>query len=395
MKKTEKPGNQNSFPVRRTNLPFFLHNYCFTKFIGKGGFAEVYLVNHVDQNGFERQYVAKVVTVEEPDTQESWCVFDAEVNSLSLLDHPHIVRLYDHFREGCQFYMILELCSGGSLHDEIQRTNGLSIHRFITVAKEICEALVYCHNKGIAHRDIKPGNVLLDEFGRTRLADFGLSLRMTNGNLYLPFGGSLIYTAPEIFQKKQHDPKAADVWAFGVMLVVMATGSSPWRCDSLGELKQQAEKGIIVFKKPIPDIIKDLVCKCIVVDPQNRLTMQQVLEHPIFQNFRPQRVCASRSQKYTVSNKLQWSKINRNNADETNCEEAFNNGMNQFESNGNLYISMDGRRGSGSFGKRTPIHTASSYFHHPLVKKNVRQRIKKVAPTVFETFSNHDDVTEV
>ena len=142
MKKTEKPGNQNSFPVRRTNLPFFLHNYCFTKFIGKGGFAEVYLVNHVDQNGFERQYVAKVVTVEEPDTQESWCVFDAEVNSLSLLDHPHIVRLYDHFREGCQFYMILELCSGGSLHDEIQRTNGLSIHRFITVAKEICEALV-------------------------------------------------------------------------------------------------------------------------------------------------------------------------------------------------------------------------------------------------------------
>ena len=264
---------------KKGNLPFSIRNYNFTAIIGQGGSAIVYLGQNLT---FGNQFVAKVMTVEPSEMAESWKIFDAEVSSLSILDHPHVIRLYDHFQEGNKFYMILEYCSGGSLHDQISRCNGLSSSQFQLLGREIAEALEYCHAKGIAHRDVKTQNILLDMSGHSHLADFGLSLKTQKGQLHLSNGGSFEYTAPEIFMKKLHDPMAADAWALGVVFAMMVTGSSPWKYQSLGDLKIKASQAQIQYKKPVPDVIDDLIHRLIVLNPEERLTMKQVMDHPAF-----------------------------------------------------------------------------------------------------------------
>ena len=265
--------------LKNGNLPFMVKDYNFESLIARGGFSEVYLVTHIK---FNLQYVAKVMVVDQLDSDPKWDLVDAEIKALSQLDHPHIIRLYDHFHLGNRFYLILEYCPGGCLHDHIDTKNGLSIHKFVEYGTQIVQALDYCHKRDIAHHDIKPGNILLDHYGRVKIADFGLSLQTSNGQLQKSFGGSYQYTSPEIFQKKPHDPKQADVWALGVVFAYMATGSSPWLCDSLGALKQLAISGSYKLNKPVPQIITDLISKMIIVEPEKRITMQELVSHPLF-----------------------------------------------------------------------------------------------------------------
>ena len=292
-------ATQNTNAVRSSLLPFTLNGYNFLSLIGKGGFAEVFLVVNLKYN---QQFVAKVMTYDESKVD----TFESEVQALLKLNHPNIIRIYDHFRINSQIFMILEFCSRGSLHNEINFTKGLSMSRFLELSREIVSALVYCHARGIAHRDIKPGNVLIDQFYRSKLADFGLSLsNLLDGKLQTKFGGSYEYTAPEIFQKKPHDPKAGDVWALGVMFATMYTGIIPWKADSLGELKERVAKGKLTFAKPIPSLLEDLIRKMIVVDPKMRLTMEEVAKHPIFNDF------VSIYRPVLQSKKLHWDQIAR------------------------------------------------------------------------------------
>jgi serine/threonine protein kinase len=254
-------------------------SYAFTKLIGDGGFAEVYLVRHVD---FGTEFVAKVMTFDQSEKEEKWEVFESEVNALITLNHPHIIRMYDYFQSGSQLHLILEYCRGGSVSDEINQTAGMNLPRFLEVSAELAKAFAYCHRNNIAHRDIKPANVLLDEFARPKIADFGLAIVTTAGQKHRQFGGSVAFTAPEITQKKPHDPMAGDVWALGVMFTMMITGSSPWQCESLGTMKTMAAQGVIQFKKDIPPDVEALIRQMIVVDPMQRLTMAEVEASSIF-----------------------------------------------------------------------------------------------------------------
>jgi len=153
--------------------------------------------------------------------------FSAETEALRRLDHPHVIRLYDCFRDGINFVMILELCPGGNLMDEAGN-GGLSIPRLITVVPQIVDALMFCHANLVPHCDLKPQNILLDGFGRVKLADFGLSVIRDDWDRTLAFAGSPVFAAPEVLAKEPHSKFQADVWSFGVMLAVLATGRVPW-----------------------------------------------------------------------------------------------------------------------------------------------------------------------
>ncbi|OHT12724.1 CAMK family protein kinase [Tritrichomonas foetus] len=367
----------NFIIAKKANLPFKVEKYTFTSVVGQGGFAEVYLV---EDERFQSQFVAKVMTVDTTEMQHRWEVFDAEVTALSTLDHPNIIRLYDHFHVGTQFYLILEYCSGGSLHDEISKTNGLSYGRFVEVGKQIVHALCYCHEKGVAHRDIKPGNILLDNLARPRVADFGLSLRTHAGQLHRAFGGSLTYTAPEIFQKKPNDPMAGDVWALGVMFAVMATGSSPWPCESLGALKQMASSGQFQLARKVPDTINDLINRTIVVEPSQRLTMKQILAHPVFQSPTISRNFFGNKKPKSISpSKLKWNAISRSAIDRYEYDHTLSEDLDMYEE-------------PISLTKLTSIHTASSVFLHSARKsKTVKSRVHRNSPSVFETFTEMDE----
>ncbi|KAK8842741.1 hypothetical protein M9Y10_025604 [Tritrichomonas musculus] len=365
---------------KKGNLPFSIHDYYFTTLIGQGGSSLVYLGQNLK---FGNQFVAKVMSVEPSEMSECWKIFDAEVSTLSVLDHPHIIRLYDHFREGNKFYMILEYCPGGSLQSQISRSNGLTSAQFRLIGREITEALAYCHEKGIAHRDIKTQNILLDMSGHSHLADFGLSLKTQKGQLYLSNGGSFEFTAPEIFTKKPHDPLAGDAWALGVVFAIMASGSSPWKYESLGDLKIIASQAQIQYKKPIPDIIDDLIRQLITINPSERLTMKQVLEHPAFKfpvslknKIHVKQYSNSISNAFPV---LKWNNINRTNHGSSNSS--------------NLSFGSD--QDSSSQDNTSTIHSASSAAIHSNQKSRVRQRLLSKNWNSTGPYNGGNDVLEI
>jgi serine/threonine protein kinase len=287
-----------------TQLPCKIKDYVFYKPIGHGGFSEVFLVSH---SRFDKEFVAKVMTFDLSELDSRRDSFESEVQALLNLHHPNIIRLYDHFHVGAQFFLILEYCPSGSLRDEIIDSDGLTLPRFIHLATEIIGAIAYCHSQNIAHRDIKPGNILLDSRRNSRLADFGLSLTTTAGRKFCHFAGSRLFTAPEIVQKRPHDPLAGDVWALGVMFSMMITGFPPWPCDCFGEIRQQAAQGSLQFARPIPKEIEDLIRRMVVVDPEGRLTMEQVHAHPFFQTDGSRNLVGLAGQ----TQALQWNQIRR------------------------------------------------------------------------------------
>ncbi|OHT03663.1 CAMK family protein kinase [Tritrichomonas foetus] len=265
-----------------SELPCVIHGYTFYKMIGKGGFSSVYLISSTK---FDFPFVAKVTQMPNSEsTEEEWKNVDNEIKALILLSHPHIIRLYDHFHDNNHFYMILEYCAGGSLQNEVSKNKGLSYDRFRYVSRQVVSALATCHKNNIAHHDLKLGNILLDEYGRVKLADFGISVKMNSPtDLSDSYAGSIQYESPEILNKSPHDPFKADIWALGVLFAHMISGQSPWRCDTIGKLKKCISQAAYHLSRSVPQEIADIIKRMIVVEPDKRISMNELISLPIFQ----------------------------------------------------------------------------------------------------------------
>jgi serine/threonine protein kinase len=229
--------------------------------------------------------------------EEKSMMFSAEMSSLMQLDHPNIVRMYDVFTTERFFVLILEYCVGGDLGKEIYESGRLTINRFLSVAREIAIALACCHSMKIAHRDVKPTNVLFDNYGRVKLADFGLAIRPEG--LTGTRCGSLFFQAPEIMQGEEYDPFACDIWSLGCTFCAMLDGDDPWRSESVEGAKEKIAVGRYTIGSDIPDNIKDLIAKMIVVDPRKRITISEVVYDPVFA-----KVCSTRTRPPVPRNRL-------------------------------------------------------------------------------------------
>ena len=261
-------------------LPLVAHGYKFQKVIGKGGFSDVYLVWSLK---YREPFVAKVMTVENHQMDALWKSFTAEVSALCALNFPNIIRMYDHFRIANQFVVILECCPSGSLADKISRSNGLGYSEFQRIAGEILRAVAFCHSKHIAHRDIKPSNILIDRYGRMKLADFGLSLKAPRNILQYAMCGSIVYTAPEVLSGKPNNPFQSDVWSLGVLFAVMAQGKSPWLAHDVEEMKQKIQNCDYYLDASVHDDIKEIIEMMLQKDPAKRISLRALLEKPFFQ----------------------------------------------------------------------------------------------------------------
>ena len=145
------------------------HGYDFKKELGRGGFATVVLVR---SQRYDMDFAAKVIQHEGPLNG----TVEAEITSLRDLAHPNIICLSDWFTNGHHVYLILEYCPNGSLQDILNKNKNLTEPIARSYFRQIVSALSYCHEHGVAHLDIKPANILIDVYGRMKLADFGLSL---------------------------------------------------------------------------------------------------------------------------------------------------------------------------------------------------------------------------
>ena len=264
--------------ISRESLPMTIGDYVFTDYVTSGGSSEIYIV---ESKKFQQVYVGKVINVNQRNMEQQWKSFNSETNALMHLNNPNIIRMYDHFRVGTQFFVILEYCAHGSLSDKIPVNRGLTIIQFREIASQIVSALAFCHSKNIAHRDIKASNVLFDQYGRAKLSDFGLSGIMGNENLMSTQCGTFLFAAPECFAGHNYNGVAADIWSSGVLLFTMLTGKIPWRGSSQLQLINDMKKG----PSPIPGVsaeCNNLIKLALDITPSNRPSASELLKHPWF-----------------------------------------------------------------------------------------------------------------
>uniref|UniRef100_A0A8C4QPP3 non-specific serine/threonine protein kinase n=1 Tax=Eptatretus burgeri TaxID=7764 RepID=A0A8C4QPP3_EPTBU len=146
---------------------------------------------------------------------------EREIAILKLIEHPHVLKLYDVYENKRHLYLVLEHVAGGELFDYLVRKGRLSPREARKFFRQIVSALHFCHLHSICHRDLKPENLLLDEWNEIRVADFGMASLQVGDSLLDTSCGSPHYACPEVIRGEKYDGRRADVWSCGVILYAL------------------------------------------------------------------------------------------------------------------------------------------------------------------------------
>lgn len=252
------------------------HGYEFVKQIGKGCFATCYLV--FDRK-YNKEFICKACYTKEQTNEDKnkQKFYHNEIDALINVVHPNIVKIYNYFSENNYFFIILEYCKNLSLDKYIYHHGGLSSLVLYDFIVQFAVALQYIHSIGIAHHDIKPANLLLDEFNKVKLADFGFA--SIKGSDEKELRGSLAFIPPEKLTGQSYDPFASDTWSFGVSVYYLAFGALPFPGDSREEIENKIKKANYVIPPNAQEYIKTIIQNTLVVDPSKRMTMDQVVSY--------------------------------------------------------------------------------------------------------------------
>ncbi|HEY48379.1 MAG TPA: protein kinase [Anaerolineae bacterium] len=202
-----------------------IRGYKLIERIGEGGFGVVY---RAEQPAVDREVAIKVILPEFADHTEFVRRFEAEARMVAKLEHPHIVPLYDYWRDEEGAFLVMRWLRGGSLRDALE-SGPWEIDAVGKLLDHIVDALSLAHEHGVIHRDLKPENILLDEAGNAYLTDFGIA-KDIGGERLTQTGkivGSADYLAPEQAKGEPVTPKI-DIYALGVVLYEILTGEHPF-----------------------------------------------------------------------------------------------------------------------------------------------------------------------
>jgi len=210
-----------------------------------------------------------------------------EIEIQSHLRHPNILRLFGYFYDENRVYLILEFAPKGEMYKHLQkqkqgRFDEATSSRYI---RQMTDALVYCHSKKVIHRDIKPENLLLDLFGNLKIADFGWSVHAPSSRRGT-MCGTLDYLPPEMIEGKMHDEKV-DLWALGILSYEFLVGKPPFESEDNNATYRKIIRGHIDFPAYVPEGARDLIRKLLVQNPEKRIPLEQVLQHPWILEHKP------------------------------------------------------------------------------------------------------------
>jgi tRNA A-37 threonylcarbamoyl transferase component Bud32 len=230
-------------PLATDEVAKFFPQLEILELLGQGGMGMVYKAR---QRQLDRFIALKILLPElsrDPAFAER---FNREAKALARLNHPNIVGVYDFGTTGDFYYFVMEYVNGMNLW-ELERSKKLTPEEALAIVPKICDALQYAHDEGIVHRDIKPGNILIDKKGRVKIADFGLAklvgkqpqdFHLTQTKMTL---GTPHYMAPEQLADPQKVDHRADIYSLGVVFYEMLTGELPMGRFALPSEKVQVD----------------------------------------------------------------------------------------------------------------------------------------------------------
>jgi len=250
--------------------------------IGKGGFGLVWKVIHKKT---QKVYCIKVIEKKGIIEQKLVPQMNREIEIMYILNNPHCLRLKNHFEDDNNFYLVMPLASKGQLYRVLKKFRKFDERTAAQILRETISALQYLHsfNPPIIHRDIKPENLLLNEGGRVLLADYGWSNFNVEGDVRKTFCGTPEYIAPEMLMKKGHDTRV-DIWSIGILMFELLSGYSPFVAKSNQELYQNIRRLKIQWPKDMPPLAKNLISKILKLNPLDRPSFDEILNHQWFKN---------------------------------------------------------------------------------------------------------------
>ncbi|KAI9859426.1 MAG: spindle assembly checkpoint kinase [Vezdaea acicularis] len=246
--------------------------------LGKGKFGRVYLAKE-RSTGFV--CALKVLHKNELQQGKVEKQLRREIEIQSNLRHPNILRLYGHFHDSKRVFLILEFAGKGELYKHLRRENRFPEWKAAQYIAQMAAALKYLHKKHVMHRDIKPENILVGIHGEIKISDFGWSVHAPN-NRRNTMCGTLDYLPPEMIKPGSQEnfySEKVDLWSLGVLTYEFLVGEAPFE-DTPVMTQRRIARGEMTVPPYVSAEAKDLIKRLLVLDPEKRIPLEEVQQHP-------------------------------------------------------------------------------------------------------------------
>ncbi|KAE8592602.1 hypothetical protein XENTR_v10018806 [Xenopus tropicalis] len=260
-------------PVQRG--PVRVGFYDIERTLGKGNFAVVKLARH---RITKTEVAIKIIDKSQLDSVNLEKIY-REVQIMKMLDHPHIIKLYQVMETKNMLYLVTEYAKNGEIFDYLANHGRLNEPEARRKFWQILSAVEYCHGRNIVHRDLKAENLLLDNHMNIKIADFGFGNFYKNGEPLATWCGSPPYAAPEVFEGQQYEGPQLDIWSMGVVLYVLVCGALPFDGPTLPILRQRVLEGRFRIPYFMSEECEHLIRRMLVLEPSKRLSIAQIKEH--------------------------------------------------------------------------------------------------------------------
>ena len=262
-----------------------LSDFKIIKQLGIGSFGRVLLVQH---NKTKVQYALKVLDKGKQMNEQDKENFLREVEIMYKIHHPNIVKLFGHFEDNENCYLLMEYVDKGELFSYIPE-NGkskITTREVASIIRDVISAVYYIHhmNPPIMHRDIKPENILITSNMKAKLSDFGYSAYINPGDIRNSICGTPVYLAPEMIKMTGHDEKV-DIWSIGVLLFELLTGDQAWAGENVETVKYNICNLRISWPEDMNAFAADLISKILKTNPEERISLRDMLNHSFFTQY--------------------------------------------------------------------------------------------------------------
>ena len=263
------------------------NRYRLIELLGSGGMATIYRAN---DTGLGRDVALKLLRTEylrDPDFSSR---FRQEAQSAASLSHPNVVTVYDYGEDPSGPYIVMELIDGEDLATILRRSGALPPRQVARIGSAVARALAAAHARGLVHRDVKPGNVLIGRDGQVKVVDFGIARAIAEAQVTLPGTtlGSVHYFSPE---QARGEPatSASDIYSLGIVLYEMLTGSRPWEGDSAASVALARLSGPVpdpmAVRPSVPPDLASITRRALALDPRDRWASAGVMADALDQTL--------------------------------------------------------------------------------------------------------------